>query len=67
VFKTDVPNGVFTLPEFLAYVESHRSEVMSVNRAQFCVGRLEATRLAITHTTDIDHVLELRRRHGISD
>jgi hypothetical protein len=67
VFKTDVPHGVFTLPKFLAYVESHRTEVMSLNRAQFCVGRLEATRLAITRATDVEHVLELRRRHGISD
>ena len=67
VFKTDVPDGVFTLPKFLAYVESHRTEVMSANRAQFCVGRLEATRLAITHATDVEHVLELRRQHGISD
>jgi hypothetical protein len=67
VFKTDVPDGVFTLPKFLAYVESHQTEVMSVNRAQFCVGRLEATRLAITHETDVEHVLELRRRHGIND
>jgi hypothetical protein len=67
VFKTEVPDGVFTLPKFLAYVESHRSEVMSVNRAQFCVGRLEATRLAITQATDVEHVLELRRQHGIND
>jgi len=66
VFKTDVPDGVFTLPKFLAYVESHRTEVMSVNRAQFCVGRLEATRLAITQATDVEHVLELRRQHGIN-
>ena len=67
VFKTDVPDGVFTLPKFLAYIESHRTEVMSVNRAQFCVGRLEATRLAITQATDVEHVLELRRQHGIYD
>jgi hypothetical protein len=67
VFKTDVPDGVFTLPEFLAYVESHRTEVMSVNRVQFCVGRLEATRLAITQATDVEHVLELRRQHRIND
>jgi hypothetical protein len=67
VFKTDVPDGVFTLPKFLAYVESHRTEVMSVNRAQFCVGRLESTRLAVTQETDVEHVLELRRRHGIND
>jgi len=67
VFKTDVPDGVFTLPKFLTYVESYRTEVMSVNRAQFCVGRLEATRLAITQATDVEHVLELRRQHGIYD
>ena len=67
VFKTDVPDGVFTLPKFLAYVESRQTEVMSVNRAQFCVGRLEATRLAITHATDVEHVLELRRQHRIND
>jgi hypothetical protein len=67
VFKTDVPDGVFTLPKFLAYVESRQTEVMSVNRAQFCVGRLEATRLAITQATDVEHVLELRRQHGIND
>jgi hypothetical protein len=66
-FKTEVPDGVFTLPKFLAYVESHCTEVMSANRAQFCVGRLEATRLAITHATDVEHVSRLRRRHGISD
>jgi hypothetical protein len=66
-FKTDVPDGVFTLPKFLAYVESQRTEVMSVNRVQFCVGRLEATRLAITNATDVEHVQELRRRYGTDD
>lgn len=66
-FKTDVPVGVFTLSEFLAYVDRQETEVMSVNRVQFCVGRLEATRLAITQATDVEHVLELRRRHGIND
>jgi hypothetical protein len=67
VFKTDVPDGVFTVPGFLAYVESHRTEVMSANRVQFCVGRLETTRLAITQATDLEHVLALRRQHGIDD
>ena len=66
-FKTDVPDGVFRLPTLAAYIESHRTEVMSANRLQFCVGRLESTRLAITQATDVEHVLELRRRHGIKD
>jgi hypothetical protein len=66
-FKTTVPDGVFTLPEFTAYIESQRTEVMSVNRLQFCIGRLEATRLAITRATDVEHVSELRRRYGTND
>jgi hypothetical protein len=55
------------LLKFVAYVESHGTEIMSVNRVQFCVARLEATRLAITQATDVWHVLEMRRRHGIND
>ncbi|MGH8506691.1 MAG: nuclease-related domain-containing protein [Stenotrophobium sp.] len=66
-FKPDAPDMVFTLSEFIAYVQRYRTEVMSVNRVQFCVGRLEATRLAITEATDVEHVMELRRRHGITD
>ncbi|PTU27717.1 nuclease-related domain-containing protein [Stenotrophobium rhamnosiphilum] len=66
-FKTEVPHGVFTLAEFIGHVESLALEVMSVNRVQFCIGRLEAMRLAITEATDVEHVLKLRRRHGNND
>lgn len=66
-FKTEVPDGVFTLSQFLAHVASQQIEVMSENRVQFCVGRIEANRLAITRETDIDHVDRLRRRHGVGD
>jgi hypothetical protein len=63
-FKTNVPDGVFTLAGFLTYVESNATEVMSINRVQFCVGRLETTRLSITKLTDVEHVQGLRRRYG---
>jgi Nuclease-related domain len=63
-FKTDIPDGVFTLAGFLAYVEDHAAEVMSVNRVQFCVGRLETARLSITKATDVEHVQGLRRKYG---
>lgn len=63
-FKTTIPDGVFTLEEFLAYLEGHAVEVMSINRVQFCVGRLETARLSITKATDIEHVQGLRRRYG---
>ena len=63
-FKTNIPDGVFTVAGFLAFVEGTTAEVMSVNRVQFCVGRLETTRLSITKATDVEHVQGLRRRYG---
>lgn len=63
-FRTTIPDGVFSLEGFLAYVESQVAEVMSINRVQFCVGRLETARLSITKTTDVEHVEGLRRRYG---
>lgn len=66
-FKTGIPDGVFTLAGFLAYVGGHTVEVMSVNRVQFCVGRLETTRLSITKSTDVEHVQGLRRRYGLRE
>jgi len=63
-FKTNIPDGVFTVAGFMAFVESATAEVMSVNRVQFCVGRLETTRLSITKATDVEHVQGLRRRYG---
>lgn len=63
-FKTVMPDGVFFLEGFLSYIESQTVEVMSANRVQFCVGRLETARLAVTKETDIEHVQRLRRRYG---
>jgi hypothetical protein len=63
-FKTNIPDGVFTVAGLLAFIEGTTAEVMSVNRVQFCVGRLETTRLSITKATDVEHVQGLRRRYG---
>ena len=62
-FKTEVPLGVFDLSGFVGYLREQTSEVMSHNRMQFCIGRLEATRQAITGQTDVEHIENLRRRH----
>jgi hypothetical protein len=62
-FKTDIPQGVFDLAGFIDHINAHRSELMSLNRVQFCVGRLETTRLAMTRETDVEHVQSLERRH----
>jgi len=63
-FKTTVPAGVFDLNQLLSYVERQTTEVMSINRVQFCVGRLETVRLSISKETDVAHVQRLRRRYG---
>jgi hypothetical protein len=66
-FKTDMPEGVFTLAKLITHLRSCNEEVMSLNRMHFCVGRLEAARLAISGKTDLDHIQALRRRHGGKD
>jgi hypothetical protein len=66
-FKTDMPSGVFGVPELIEHLRSSTEEVMSLNRVQFCVGRLETARLAISGLTDLEHVESLQRRHGLRD
>jgi hypothetical protein len=63
-FKTEVPHGVFSLSGFVDHIHEQTIEVMSLNRVQFSVGRIETARLAITGETDIEHVQDLARRHG---
>ncbi|MCX8505011.1 MAG: nuclease-related domain-containing protein [Alphaproteobacteria bacterium] len=65
-FKTAMPEGVFTLPKLIAHLQSCSTKVLSLNRVQFCVGRLETARLAISHQTDIDHVQALHHKYGQS-
>jgi hypothetical protein len=63
-FKTEVPHGVVYLSELADHIRGQDIEVMSQNRMQFCVGRLETARFAITNETDVEHIENLRRRHG---
>ena len=63
-FKTEVPSGVFDLASFVHHLRAQSSEVLSSNRVQFCVGRLETARLAMTRKTDVEHIQSLTRRHG---
>ncbi len=62
-FKTDVPSGVFTTPRLIDHIQSYTEETMSLNRLQFCVGRLETARLCISGETDLAHIKSLERRH----
>jgi hypothetical protein len=63
-FKTEMPAGVFTLPQLVQHLKSCNEEVLSLNRVQFCVGRLEATRLRISKQTDLQHVQMLQKKYG---
>lgn len=66
-FKTKVPAGVLTVNELIAYIQNQTFEVMSFNRLQFCVGRLETARLSISKETDVAHIQRIRRRFGIEE
>jgi len=61
-FKTETPQGVITISQLVGYLRAHTEEVMSLNRMQFCVGRLETARLAISGETDVEHIRSLERR-----
>jgi len=64
-FKTEIPQGVFSsISSLIDYLRTQTVEIMSINRVQFCVGRLETARLAVSGKTDVEHVQSLTRRHG---
>ena len=63
-FKTEIPRGVVKLDELSGYVRMQTEEVMSLKKLRYCVGCLEAARLAISAQTDVEHVESLARRHG---
>jgi len=64
VFKTGVPSGVYGPEEFIEHVRGCTEEAMTLNRMHFCIGRLEASRLAISGKTDVEHIESLERRYG---
>ena len=63
-FKTERPSGVVSLGELKRHLAGFETEAMSENRLQFCVGRLECHRKALTKQTDIEHIAHLRRKFG---
>ncbi len=63
-FKTEIPGGVITVDQLAEYLTRQTEPVMSLDRLQFCVGRLETARLAISGRTDVEHIESLARRRG---
>jgi len=63
-FKAGIPANVFNVSGMVEFLRWQRREVMSANRMQFCVGRLETKRLEISRETDVQHRRALERRYG---
>lgn len=61
-FKTPVPNGVFYHYQLVSHLTSFQDDVISSNRLEFCVGRLECKRYELTRATDIQHRAYLAKR-----
>jgi len=62
-FKTETPEGVIEIGQLTEYLRQQTAVVMTPNRHQLCVGRLETVRLAISGATDVEHIRSLARRH----
>jgi Nuclease-related domain len=63
-FRTARPEGVFEMDRLVPHIREYADVVMSTNRMQFCVGRLENGRMALTRETDVQHRANLQRRFG---
>ncbi len=63
-FKTERPTGVFDVPGLVQHIRQFTGEVLTENRLQFCVGRLECHRKLISGRTDVEHQAYLNRKFG---
>ena len=61
-FKTSIPSGVVYLNLLVKFLRDFQDDVISDNRLQFCVGRLECTRYAISSSTDVHHNAYLAKK-----
>lgn len=61
-FKTKQPANVYSLNSLLPYLKNINQEQLTENRMQFCVGRLECLRLALTQETDVEHRISLESK-----
>lgn len=61
-FKTSQPSNVYSLKSLISHLKSLDNAVLSENKVQFCVGRIECNRLELTKETDIEHIRNLESR-----
>ncbi len=63
-FKTPIPKGVYYLNQLVEFLKTFQNDVISPNRVEFCVGRLECKRYEVTKRTDIQHRAYLAQKFG---
>jgi len=63
-FKTKRPANVLLINEMIEYIKRHDEDLISRNRMEFCVGRIQCQRLPETKETDENHKMYLLSRHG---
>ncbi|MCE9645279.1 MAG: NERD domain-containing protein [Chloroflexi bacterium] len=63
-FKTEIPKNVFYLDQLANHINTFQEDVITTNRMQFCVGRIECTRYQISRKTDVEHQEFLNRKFG---
>lgn len=62
VFKSDMPKGVVYLNHLVNFISGFQEDIVSSNRVEFCVGRLECKRYEVTKATDIQHRAYLAKK-----
>lgn len=63
-FKTPIPAGVIYADEISQYLSSRQEMSISLNRVQFCLGRLSFYRMPPNEATDKLHIHNLRKKHN---
>lgn len=63
-FKTTTPENVYYIKKLIPAIDDYSQGVLSLNRVQFCIGRLEYIRLELTKKTDIEHKAYLIKKFG---
>lgn len=64
VFKSPIPKDVIYLNQLVSHLNTFQDDVISENRLQFCVGRLECKRYEATRKTDLHHQAYLMKKFG---
>lgn len=64
IFKTPKIDNVCYIEELIPMIEKHLDGALSLNRVQFCIGRLEYMRLKLTQETDVEHQAYLEQKFG---